>query len=237
MNLFSMGGAEAAAATVMQLQGDPAEFAEADLQIMEHELLGFYVTSHPLNRVANRLRLLTTHSLRDVSEASDGATVILGGLATGIEKKLTKTNKLLGIVHMEDLLGKLEVVIYSEILEKLPPDVLQPQSLLLVKGKVKKGDDGEISVLASSVRRISDAALVNIHLQKEQNFAELHKLKSILTSFKGDDPVLLHFPRGKRNRMILVGAQFWVSATPDLETRLKSEYQPGVKVQINKVLV
>jgi DNA polymerase III subunit alpha len=47
------------------LTGDSSEFAEQELQSMEHELLGFYITSHPLKRVANRLRWLTTHTLAD----------------------------------------------------------------------------------------------------------------------------------------------------------------------------
>ena len=71
---------------------------------MEHDLLGFYITSHPLKRVANRLKLLTTHTLADLKECSDGTTVIVGGLIASSEKKLTKQNKLIGIFRLEDLL-------------------------------------------------------------------------------------------------------------------------------------
>jgi DNA polymerase III subunit alpha len=236
ISLFSMGGDNSASTDMlMQLKGDAGEFMEAELQIMEHELLGFYVTSHPLQRVQNRLKLLTTHTIPDVKEAKDGSTVIIGGLATSIEKKLTKQNKLLAIIHIEDLWGKMEVVVYGEVYEKIA-DVLLPQSLILVRGKVKKGDE-DTSVLANSVRRIADAQLVNISFKTEQSFTDLHRLKNILASHKGEDPVLLHFPRGRDNHAILVGCQFWVNASPDLATAIDSQFSPGAKVWVNKVLV
>jgi DNA polymerase-3 subunit alpha len=236
ISLFSIGGGTAME-TVTALKGDDTEFSEHDLQTMEHELLGFYVTSHPLQRVCNRLRWLTTHQLREVSECKDGSTVILGGLATGIEKKLTKTNKLLAILHLEDLTGKTEVVIYSETLEKLSPDVLIPRSLVLVKGKIKKGDDNEISIMANAVRRISDAHLVNVFFTQEQSFTDLHRLKSILASYKGDDPVLLHFPQGKSNQTVLVGSQFWVDACVELSDAIKTTFPTGAKVLVNRVSI
>lgn len=235
MNLFSLApqGDKMAA---LALTGDDREYQEVELQAMEHELLGFYVTSHPLKRVVNRLRWLTTHSMREVREASDGAQVILGGLATSIEKRLTKQNKLLCIVHMEDLAGKIEIVMYSELLDKLPPDLLQNQSLLLIKGKVKKNDE-DISILASGARRISDASLVNIYMNEEQSFADLHRLKDILAIYKGDDPVLLHFPQEQMSQAILTGCQFWVDAKADLVTQLERGFAPGIKVHVNRVLV
>jgi DNA polymerase-3 subunit alpha len=220
-----------------QLRGDSGEYVEAELQTMEHELLGFYITSHPLKRVVNRLRYLTTHPLKEMKDVGDGTTVIVGGLASGIEKKLTKQNKLLCIIHMEDLSGKAEVVCYSELLEKLAPDVLLPQSLLLIKGKAKKNED-DTSIMATSIRRISDASLVSIYFNQAQTFADLHRLKDLLNLYKGEDPVLIHFPQGKQNQAILVGSQFWVSASQEFSTIVTSNFSNnGVKVMVNRVLV
>jgi len=237
MSLFSFAEDSGASVAVLQkLRGDGSEFSESELQGMEHELLGFYITSHPLARVVNRLRWLTTHSLREVQEAADGASVILGGLCTGVEKKLTKQNKLLAILHLEDLAGKIEAVIYGELLETIPSEILTAQSLLLVKGKVKKNDEG-ISMLANGVRRISDASLINIYMTQDQSFADLHRLKEILNAYKGEDPVLLHFPEGKSSQALLVGCQYWVKASSDLAAAISAGFDPGVKVLINRVLV
>ncbi len=219
-----------------KLTGDGSEYQENDLQKMEHELLGFYVTSHPLKKVSNRLRYLTTHTLREVKEASDGTNVIIGGLAISVEKRLTKQNKLLCIVHLEDPAGKLEVVAYSELLDKIGPDVLQSQALLLIKGKVKKNED-QLSVLAGSIRRISDASMVDIYFNSHQTFSDLHRLKDVLNTHKGEDPVLLHFPQGKQSQTILVGSQFWVSPSAEFMTNMHHNFADNVKVMVKRVFV
>ncbi|MBK9142647.1 MAG: DNA polymerase III subunit alpha [Candidatus Melainabacteria bacterium] len=235
MSLFAMAGGEGV--TLDQpLKGDGDEFKEAEMQVMEHELLGFYVTSHPLKRVANRLKFLTTHAIKELRESSDGTTCIIGGLANSIEKKLTRQNKLLGIVHMEDLSGKCEVVLYSDLLEQIPGEVLAPQSLLLVKGKVRKFEDNW-SVTASSIRPIGEASLVDIFLEKEQSFSDLHRLKDILNSHKGEDPVMIHFPGGNRNQVILVGSQFWVNASNDLLSDISANFPGSLRAMAHKVRI
>jgi DNA polymerase-3 subunit alpha len=235
ISLFSMA-ADQGLSLSSELKGESAEFPETELQSMEHEFLGFYITSHPLRRVVNRLRWLTTHAIRDLKEIGDGTNVIIGGLATQVEKKLTKQNKLLSIIRLEDLAGQIDVVAYSELLDRLPTDVLVPQSLLLIKGKTKKNED-EVSVLASSIRKISDASLVSIYFEEEQSFTELHRLKEILSSYRGDDPVLLNFPKGKQNQTILVGCQFWVDASRDLRGAIVGGFRNGVKVSVSRVQV
>ncbi len=234
ISLFSLGGASFNVEQAMV--GDGSEFTEAELQTMEHELLGFYVTSHPLSKVMHRLRYLTTHGLKELQEAKDGSSVIIGGLASGVEKKLTKQNKLLCIVHLEDLVSKIEVVVYNDTLEKIEPDVLTAQSLLLIRGKLKKSEDGT-SVMASSVRKLADASLVEITFAQEQSFADLHRIKDILVAHKGDDPVFLHFPEGKKNQAILVGSQFWVDASSSLEGDFARNFESQVKVRVRKVKV
>jgi DNA polymerase-3 subunit alpha len=218
------------------LIGDSNELQEAELQTMEHELLGFYITSHPLKRVANRLRWLTTHSLKDLRDCSDGANVIVGGLIAASEKKLTKQNKLIGIFRLEDLASQIEAVAYSELLETLPAETFATQSLVLIKGKVKKSED-DVSLLATSVRKISEAAIVSIYFLEEQSFAQLQQLKQILSNWRGDDPVMLNFPKGTQNQPMIVGSQFWVKASPELINNINHSLANKAKVLISKVTV
>ncbi len=237
MSLFSFGGADDDSGGIkldQTLKGDGSEFSENEMQIMEHELLGFYVTSHPLKRVANRLKYLTTHPIKELRELPDGTNTIVGGLANSVEKRLTKQNKLLGIIHMEDLTSKCEVILYSDLLEKLGPEILQAQSLLLIKGKVKKFEDN-FSITATSIRRIADASMVDIVMGKQPSFADMHRLKDVLNAHKGEDPVLIHFRLGRQSKVILVGAQFWVSASPELITDLKANFSDSLRVSASRV--
>jgi DNA polymerase-3 subunit alpha len=233
ISLFSLASSQGIAVE-QKLMGDSSEFSEAELQAMEHELLGFYITSHPLKRFLNRLRWLTTHSLKELHEIADGTSVIIGGLANSIEKKLTKQNKVLSIVHLEDAAGKAEVVIYGELMEKLAADVLLPQACLLIKGKAKKNEE-DISVIASSVRRISDASLVRIYFNQAQDFSDLHRLKDIFVAHKGEDPVLLHFLNGKKTSAMLVGSQFWVDARPEFTRAVEEHFRQSVRVKVDRV--
>lgn len=235
MSLFSIGGGNGGGVTIdMSLSGDAGEYSEAEMQVMEHELIGFYVTSHPLQRVANRLKFLTTASIKDLKDSADGTTAIIGGLANSVVKKLTKQNKLLGIIQMEDLTSKCEVVLYSDLLEKIDNELLKAQSLLLIRGKVKKFEDNW-SIIASSVRRVSDASMVDIVMAEQQSFAELHRLKDILNAHKGEDPVMLHFRGEKQNQVILVGSQFWVSASQDLISDIKANLHGSISVTTRKI--
>ncbi len=235
ISLFSLGNSKGIALE-QPLSGDGGEYQESELQTMEHELLGFYITSHPLKRVANRLRWLTTHTLTDLKDCNDGANVIVGGLITASEKKLTKSNKIIGIFRLEDLGGQMEAVAYSELLESLTPDILSTQTLVLVKGKIKKTDE-DISILASSIRKLSDASIVSIYFKQEQSFSELQQLKSILSSWRGDDPVMLNFPSGKQNQTIIVGSQFWVKASEELSKNIGNVFVDRAKVMVSKVRV
>ena len=55
--------------------------------------------------------------------------------------------------------------------------------------------------------------------------------------FKGEDPVLLHFPQGKQSEAMLVGSQFWVNPTPEFTANLNKNFNAAVKVQVSRVMV
>lgn len=91
--------------------------------------------------------------------------------------------------------------------------------------------------MCNSVRLIADASLVSISFSAEQTFADLHRLKDILNVHKGEDPVILNFPKGKKNHSILVGSQFWVSANERLADDISTNFRDLVQVKIAKVRV
>ncbi len=227
---------EASLANEEKIIGDNSEFFESQIQEMEKELLGFYITSHPLARVVNRLKWLTTHSLSEVNHLKEGTSVIVGGLVSEMTKRLTKQNKVLGILKLEDLDGKVEVVIYNDLFESVDPSLLTNSKLLLISGKVKKNEEN-ISIIAQSLRYINDASLVNIYLNSQQTYSDLHKIKDILNKFKGCDPVLIHFNHPLSPKTIVVGSQFWVEANDTFSGFIKSALPTDVRVKVEKVLL
>ena len=114
--------------------------------------------------------------------------------------------------------------------------MLVNQALLLIKGKVKKNEE-QTSVMGNSIRRISDASLVDVTFTQSQSFSDLHRLKDLLILHKGEDPVMLHFPQEKRSQAILVGAQFWVDASSSLPAAIETNFAQSVRVRVSKVRV
>jgi hypothetical protein len=113
----------------------------------EKELLGLYLSEHPMGEVAEQVgRFVTAYSgdLRD--ESLDGQRVVVGGIVTGARTVITKSKSVMAIVTMEDLQGTIEVVVFPRLYEQTA-GTWREGEILLVAGRVDhKGED--ISLLA-----------------------------------------------------------------------------------------
>lgn len=104
----------------------------------ERDTLGLYLTGHPLDPYRDDLHALTTHRISDLaSAASKKAT--LAGLVTGVRKMLTKTQKRMAVMTLDDTSARTEVTVFSELFEK-SKELLTKDSLLLVKGEITTDD-------------------------------------------------------------------------------------------------
>ena len=116
----------------------------------EKELLGLYLSEHPMGEVAERVgQFVTAYSsdLRD--ESLDGQRVVIGGIVTGVRTVITKAKASMAIVTMEDLQGTVEVVVFPRLFEQTG-SAWREGEILLVAGRVDhKGE--EISLLADLV--------------------------------------------------------------------------------------
>jgi hypothetical protein len=116
----------------------------------EKELLGLYLSEHPMGEVAEQVgRYVNAYSgdLRD--EALDGQRVVVGGIVTGSRTVITKRQEAMAIVTVEDLQGSIEVVVFPRLFETTRP-TLRDGAILLIAGRVDhKGE--EVSLLADLV--------------------------------------------------------------------------------------
>ncbi|MGZ9277325.1 MAG: DNA polymerase III subunit alpha, partial [Candidatus Limnocylindrales bacterium] len=123
----------------------------------EKELLGLYLSEHPMGEVAEQVgRYVNTYSgdLRD--EALDGQRVVVGGIVTGLRTVITKKQEPMAIATLEDLQGSIEVVVFPRLYETTR-GTLRDGSILLVAGRVDhKGE--EVSLLADLVADWDDAS-------------------------------------------------------------------------------
>ncbi len=122
----------------------------------EKELLGLYLSEHPMGEVAEQVGAFVTAYSGDLKDESlDGQRVVVGGIVTGFRTVITKTKSTMGIATLEDLQGTIEVVVFPRMYETTA-GVWSEGSILLVAGRVDhRGDD--VSLLADLVTDWDDA--------------------------------------------------------------------------------
>ena len=154
-SLFDLGAADVAA--FERPLPSATEVPVRERLRWEKELLGLYLSEHPMGEVAEQVgKFVSAYSsdLRD--ESLDGQRVVVGGIVTGIRMVVTKAKASMAIVTMEDLQGTVEVVVFPRLYEQTGPTWREGE-ILLVAGRVDhKGE--EISLLADLVAAWDDAA-------------------------------------------------------------------------------
>ena len=128
---------------------NPLSFAEK-LQ-GEKELLGLFVSGHPLREYQTQLTEAGTLPIKNISVKS--SSVKIGGMITKVQRITTKTGKPMLFSWLEDLTSKIEIVVFPGVLEKYP-NLWQENSVLVIKGKVNERD-GTPKVLCDEVKIIA----------------------------------------------------------------------------------
>ena len=123
----------------------------------EKELLGLYLSDHPLGEIAEAIGPFVTAYSGDLRDESlDRQRVVVGGIVTGVRMVITKARATMAIVSLEDLQGSIEVVVFPRLYEETRPTWIEGR-ILLVAGRVDhKGED--VSLLADLAIDWDDAA-------------------------------------------------------------------------------
>ncbi len=126
------------------------EFDERELLRLEKETLGLYVSEHPLERVRAELRRKTDCALTDIERRRDGEFVTVGGIVSGLKQVTTKRGEPMVFVTLDDPTGSAEVVVFNSTYAAAR-ELLEPDRILVVKGRVDHKQAGETKLVASEV--------------------------------------------------------------------------------------
>ncbi|MGC2872390.1 DNA polymerase III subunit alpha [Ihubacter sp. mB4P-1] len=165
ISLFAISSQEMNSGDTTGRLPDVHNFEKDMLLIMEKEMLGVYITDHPLNEYADRINQLSTVTSEQLaasveaeaadSEISDGMTVTMAGMITGKKNLVTKNNKMMAFVDLEDLYGDVEVVVFPNVYERYGSAVAEDK-VVAVKGKLNFKEDEMPKLLADAVVDIND---------------------------------------------------------------------------------
>lgn len=153
IGLFDSFSAADETPTFVLAEAGPAPRAEK--LMWEKELLGLFVSDHPLKDYQKQVNLEKgITKIKDLSGNGRSSQVKIGGVVTKIQKILTKTGKPMLFSWIEDLTSKIEVVVFPNVLEQ-KPDIFQENNVLIVSGKLNDRD-GVPKLLCEDVRAIAN---------------------------------------------------------------------------------
>lgn len=219
-----------------QLGGSDEEFDDKQVQSFEKEFLGFYVTSHPLSSIRDKLPFLMTHKISDIAEVPTDKMVTICGLITSVKQIPTKKDptKFIKFVTIEDLSGKIEVVCFNKILQQFD-EYLQSEQKVILSGKVSRRDEESVSILADSVKPVENSNIFTLELLEEISYEELVALKDILVRHNGSDPVIVKISSGEDNTRIITSSLFWVNSSNELVTNIKKNFPEKVEINVKSI--
>ncbi|MEA2611025.1 MAG: polymerase subunit alpha, partial [Chloroflexota bacterium] len=142
-SLFDLGAADAA--TLERPLPDATEVPVRERLRWEKELLGLYLSEHPMGEVAEHVgRFVTAYSSDLGDESLDGQRIVVGGIVTGVRTVITKARSTMAIVTLEDLQGTIEVVVFPRLYEQTL-GTWRDGEILLVAGRVDhKGEEASL---------------------------------------------------------------------------------------------
>ena len=199
----------------------------------EKELLGFYVSGHPLDAYAAVFAAKNYRPIASLGELEDRAQFRIGGAIVEVEKKFTKKEgKPFAVVRLEDLMDTLEVVVWNEVYLKVT-EILVPGRVVELKATLDRRDEMvratavEIKLLAAATPNGATAksedqiSVVRLRFSSATTGEELRQVRNILISSPGRHPVQLLFDRGNGSSLQLdAGTEFRVDFTTDLAKKL-----------------
>jgi len=200
---------------------DIPEWPENQLLAYERELLGFYVTTHPLNKYEKTLKAYATASTDTLGEFRDQEEVTLGGVVDALKEITTKKGDRMAFLTLQDLTGSCEIVVFPE-LYRSSTALMKKDATIFIRGKVNSRDD-IAKVIAEEVVPLDEVKkrftrLISIDLHTAGLDPEvLQRLKEILSAHRGKIPVYLSFrdPSGKA-AVIQPGDEYRVETTDEL---------------------
>ena len=229
----SMGEAEDAGSLRITPEIPLGEWDKAMLLAHERDMLGLYVSDHPLYGVEQFLAQATDCSVVHVhsGDRAEGTVVTVGGLVTGVQRKTTKQGSLWAIVTLEDLDGAVEVMVFPQTYAAAGT-LLVEDAVLLVRGRIDRPDEDAARLVAMEITQpdVSEAPAGPVRLSMPAARCVppvVERLKDILAAHPGTTEVHLHLAASGRTTVLRLDDRLRVTPSPALYGDLKALLGPA----------
>ncbi|MDP4092567.1 MAG: DNA polymerase III subunit alpha [Bacillota bacterium] len=199
---------------------DIKEYPPKMLLSMEKEMLGLYISGHPLSEYEAILNGRVSFFSKDIGASEseegesiqeteknfqDGMAVKVGGIIAGVKTKTTKSNSLMAFVQLEDLFGTMEIIVFPAILTKYG-SMLQEENMVFINGRISVKEEEAPKIIADSVEPLRAESgkynepsakeakgpklFLRVHNSQDKEFVD--SLTAMLEFFNGNIPVYIY---------------------------------------------
>ena len=243
MTLFDLVREEEKSEFEMKLP-EIGEFDKDTLLANEKEVLGIYVSGHPLQEVEDLWRKNITAITSDfyLSEeeeetvVKDNAIVTIGGMITTVTRKSTKNNKMMAFITIEDLIGTVEVIVFPRDYERYR-DLLKEDEKVFIRGKATISEDDQGKLIASKIVPFS-------HVPKELwiKFKDIHEyikdeasILKMMNANKGKDSLIIYLEK-ERQKKVFYSDDNLINAEGLIESGIEKIYGEDAVKLVEKTI-
>ena len=209
---------------------DIPELPEKELLSMEKEVLGYYLTAHPLSAYEKSLKAFCSHTSSTIKLCKNRDEVLMGGMISSIKIAHTKNPKpgqssKYANFDLEDMDGFVRSICWPDGMEKFG-DMIQPDAVVLVRGKVDKRGEDEVNFIVDEMIPIAEADTkfttgIHITYDQEKHKPELiNKIREVLRGYPGPRDVLFAIRLETGETVHVKSSKQRVVISPELRARL-----------------
>ncbi len=236
ISLFDFAAEEDKAAFKIKIP-QVSEYGKEDLLAFEKEVLGFYISGHPLEEYEEQWKRGISHVTTDFlppeegeeQRIREGERAIVGGMITSKTMKATKTNQMMAFITVEDLVGSVEVIVFPRDYEK-NASMLNVDGKVFVSGRISAEEDRASKLILEKIVPF-DIPKKELWIQfsdmEEYNRREQELYRALMDS-EGEDEVIIYVRKEKKKKVLPAGRNVHVS-DPLLEKLYQDFGEKNVK--------
>jgi DNA polymerase-3 subunit alpha len=228
LSLFDIADEESKKSFAVRMP-DVGEFTRDELLGFEKEMLGVYVSGHPLEAYEKMIEYNATREASDFvidettekAEVTDGERVVIGGMITGKRVRTTRNNQLMAMMNIEDMTGTVEVTVFPRDYEKYR-SILEDDAKVFVRGRVQLGSEPVGKLTCDKIVPFRDVpqTVWICFSDKEVYLQEAQHLDELLRTSEGRDQVTVYLKKEKAMKKLALPAGV-DSHDPDFIRNLK----------------
>ena len=164
------------------------EMPEKELLILEKEMLGVYISGHPLDKIRDKIARQTNITTLDMIKINeeveefgepqnfkDGQNVKFVGVISKVNKKFTRKNTTMAFVNLEDFYGTAEIVIFDTVYNKTSHFIVD-DNIILVEGRLSVREDEAVKIVATNIKEFSEE---DAQIENDKNQTRLNIIKTV----------------------------------------------------------